>query len=91
MLSLTLSSQCQAKTSTVVAGKKKMRKRLRKFGRKLADERREDLRRMAEKIGEICREEERRSKDLYRQHREFFDDDDYTHFDPSKSIDFFEP
>jgi len=74
----------------VVAGKKKMRKRLRKFGRKLADERRDDLRRMAEKIGEICREEERRSKELYREHREFFDDDDY-HFDPSKSIDFFEP
>jgi hypothetical protein len=89
MLSLTL-TQCQAKTGTTVAGKKKMRKRLRKFGRKLADERRDDLRRMAEKIAEICREEERRSKELYREHREFFDDDDY-HFDPSKSIDFFEP
>ena len=89
MLSLTL-SQCQVKSRPVVAGKKKMRKRLRKFGRKLADERRDDLRRMAEKIGEICREEERRSKELFREHREFFDDDDYQ-FDPSKSIDFFEP
>jgi len=70
----------------VVAGKKKMRKRLRKFGRKLADDRRDDLRRMAEKIAEICREEERRSKELFREHKEFFDDDEYN----PDSIDFFE-
>lgn len=87
MFTVALSKQIPR--TTVVAGKKKMRKRLRKFGQKLADERRDDLRRMAEKIGEICREEERRSKELFRQHREFFnvyDDDDYK----PESIDFFE-
>jgi hypothetical protein len=76
----------QLPRTSVIAGKKKMRKRLRKFGRKLANDRRDDLQRMADKIGEICREEERRSKELFREHREFFDDDDYK----PQSIDFFE-
>jgi len=87
MFTVALSKQIPR--TSVVAGKKKMRKRLQKFGRKLAEERRDDLRRMAQKIAEICREEERRSKELFREHKEFFDvfdDDEYKR----DSIDFFE-
>lgn len=48
-------------------------KKLRKFRKRLAKERREDLDRMAEKIKDIAEDEKRRSKELLREHREFFE------------------
>ena len=48
-------------------------KKLRKFRKRLAKERREDLERMANKIKDIGQDELRRSKELLREHREYFE------------------
>jgi len=48
-------------------------KKIKKFRKRLAKERREDLNRMAEKIKDIAEDEKRRSKELLREHREFFE------------------
>lgn len=75
MLALTFSPVCSG-----------VPKKLRKFRKRLARERREDLERMAEKIKDIAEDEKRRSKELLREHREFFE----TPREKEKSIDFFE-
>jgi len=62
-------------------------KKLRKFRKRLARERREDLNRMAEKIKDIAEDEKRRSKELLREHREFFETPRQK---KDKSIDFYE-
>ena len=63
-------------------------KKLRKFRKRLAKERREDLERMAEKIKDIGQDELRRSKELLREHREYFETAPKK--TKEKSIDFFE-
>ena len=60
-------------------------KKLRKFRKRLAKERREDLQRMADKIKDIGEDELRRSKELLREHREY-----YETKPKEKSIDFYE-
>jgi succinylglutamate desuccinylase len=63
-------------------------KKLRKFRKRLAKERREDLERMAEKIKDIGQDELRRSKELLREHQEYFQRSEEKK--KEKSIDFFE-
>jgi len=63
-------------------------KKLRKFRKRLARERREDLQRMADKIKDIGQDEMRRSKELLREHREYFEKSEKKKKDTS--IDFFE-
>ena len=63
---------------------KKDRKRFRKFGKKVAQERRTDFERMAEKIKDIAEDEKRRTKEFVKEHREFFEKQ------PDTTIDFFE-
>jgi hypothetical protein len=63
-------------------------KKLKKFRKRLAKERREDLQRMADKIKDIGQDEMRRSKDLLREHREYFEKSEKKTKDTS--IDFFE-
>ena len=58
--------------------------KFKKFGKKLRQERRDDLRRMSEKFKDIAKDEERRMKELFKQHREFFEEKQST------SIDFYE-
>jgi len=64
-------------------------KKLKKFRKRLARERREDLERMAEKIKDIGTDELRRSKEILREHREYFETKP-TEKKKEKSIDFFE-
>lgn len=71
----------------VFASQKKEIKKFKKFGKKLAQERRADFERMAEKMRDIANEEKRRTKDLLKDHREFFEKLDV---DNTTSIDFFE-
>lgn len=63
-------------------------KKLRKFRKRLAKERREDLERMANKIKDIGQDELRRSKELLREHREYFETPRQGR--KEKSIDFYE-
>jgi len=63
-------------------------KKLKKFRKRLARERREDLQRMADKIHDIAEDEKRRSKELLREHREYFEDNKSK--SKETSIDFFE-
>lgn len=60
------------------------KKKFKKFGKKLRRERRDDLQRMSEKFKDIAKDEERRVKELFKQHREFFEEKQST------SIDFYE-
>ena len=69
-------------SSSVVCGEPK---KLKKFRKRLARERREDLQRMADKIKDIGEDELRRSKELLREHREY-----YETKPKEKSIDFYE-
>lgn len=71
---------------TIVCGEPK---KLRKFRKRLAKERREDLERMAEKIKDIGTDELRRSKEILREHREYFEKSEKTKKQDS-SIDFYE-
>jgi len=63
-------------------------KQLKKFRKRLAKERREDLQRMAEKIKDIGADELRRSKEILREHREYFETKPTKK--STKSIDFYE-
>ena len=64
-------------------------KKLKKFRKRLAKERREDLQRMADKIKDIAEDEKRRSKELLREHREYFETPRQSKT-KDDSIDFFE-
>lgn len=61
MFSLTTSANIAANT-----------KRLKKFGKKMKKQRQEDLTRIKDKFTDIAREEERRAKEIFRQHQDFF-------------------
>lgn len=65
-------------------------KKLKKFRKRLARERRDDLQRMADKIKDIAEDEKRRSKDILREHREYFETPRQGKTSKDTSIDFFE-
>ena len=61
MFSLTTSTTFAAST-----------KRFKKFGKKLKKQRQEDLGRIGDRIKDIARDEERRAKEIFKEHQEFF-------------------
>jgi len=84
---LTLTS----KTNIVFSAKKKdPTKKLKKFGKRLARERRHDLERMGDRFKEIARDEERRTKELLKEHRDFFEKKKAPTTPEEQAIDFFE-
>jgi hypothetical protein len=86
---LTIATNFQVYASSSNKQKKELKK-FRKFGKRIARERRVDFERMADKMKDIAKDEERRTKELLKQHREFFEKrvggDDVE----STSIDFYE-
>jgi hypothetical protein len=65
-------------------------KRLKKFGKKMKKQRQEDLSRIGDKFKDISRDEERRAKEIFKHHKEFFQDKTGTKKTETNSIDFFE-
>lgn len=63
-------------------------KRLKKFGKKMKQQRQDDLSRIGDKFKDIAREEERRAKDIFRDHQEFFQKKSTS--ETTTDIDFFE-
>jgi len=63
-------------------------KRFKKFGKKMKKQRGDDLSQIGDKFKDIAREEERRAKDIFREHQEFFQKK--TAKEPTTEIDFFE-
>lgn len=47
-------------------------KRLRKFGKKMKKQNDADVGKIREKLSDISRDEQRRVKDIFKQHQEFF-------------------
>lgn len=74
----------------VFSAKKDPTKKLKKFGKRLIQERRQDLERMGDRLKEIARDEERRTKELLKEHREFFEQKNGSATPNEKAIDFFE-
>lgn len=70
------------------SSQKKEMKKFKKFGKKLAQERRRDFERMADKMKDIATEEKRRTKELLKEHREFFEKRETA--EETTSIDFYE-
>ena len=76
---------------TFSAKKKDPTKKFQKFGKRLIQERRNDLERMGDRIKEIARDEERRTKEMLKEHREFFEKkQQQSASGDEKAIDFFE-
>ena len=67
-------------------------KRFKKFGKKMRKQRNEDVGRIREKLTDIARDEERRAKDIFKQHKEFFQDASKSSSKKTDevAIDFFE-
>lgn len=83
-----------ASASTVQCGMKKTQKNFKKFGKRLAKQRRADLNLMGQRVKDIAHDEERRARQLAKDHREFIEslvgreepaavreDDDVSFFD----------
>lgn len=47
-------------------------KRFKKFGKKMRKQRNEEVGKIREKLADIARDEERRAKDIFKQHQDFF-------------------
>ena len=76
MFSLTTSTTFAAST-----------KRFKKFGKKMKKQRQQDLGRIGDRFKDIARDEERRAKEIFKQHQEFFQG---TQKKEEVAIDFFE-
>ena len=77
MLSLTTSITFAANT-----------KRFKKFGKKMKKNTDTDVGKIREKLSDISRDEQRRVKEIFREHQEFFKG--YTSKKEETAIDFFE-
>lgn len=75
--------------ASIVSASSFNKKKFKKFGKKLQHERRADFDRMGDRLRDIAKDEERRVKELLKQHQEFFAEKP-TKKDSSTSIDFFE-
>jgi hypothetical protein len=58
---------------SVQCGMKKTQKNFRKFGKRLAKQRRAELNLMGQRVKDIARDEERRARELANDHREFIE------------------
>lgn len=81
-------------TTTAAATKpgfrvKKVQKKLKKFGKRVARDRRGDLARIGERFRDIADDEQRRSRELLEQHRAFFQNGGVEEKVEETSIDFF--
>ena len=79
MFSLTTSTTFAANT-----------KRFKKFGKKMKQQRQDDLSKIGERFKDIARDEERRAKEIFRQHQEFFQGANRSQKKEEVAIDFFE-
>ena len=86
---LTIATNFQVYASSSNKQKKELKK-FRKFGKRIARERRVDFERMADKMKDIAKDEERRTKELLKEHREFFEKRGGGGDNESTSIDFYE-
>ena len=71
-------------TPTIFAAKSN---RFKKFGKKMKDQRQSDLSRIKDKFDDIARDEQRRVKEIYKEHENFFKSKKSK---KPKSIDFYE-
>lgn len=74
--------------ASIISASSFNQKKFKKFGKKLQRERRADFERMADRVRDIAKDEERRVKELLKQHQEFFSDKPAKK--ESTAIDFFE-
>ena len=77
MFSLTTSTTFMAKTN-----------RFKKFGKKMKKQNDADVGKIREKLSDISRDEQRRVKEIFREHQEFFQGDKKK--SEEVAIDFFE-
>lgn len=64
--------------------------RFKKFGRKMKEQRQDDLSRIKDKVGDIARDEQRRVKEIFKEHQNFFKSNKIKTKSKPKSIDFYE-
>jgi hypothetical protein len=79
MFSLTTSTTFAAST-----------KRFKKFGKKMKKQRQDDLGRIGDRFKDIARDEERRAKEIFKQHQDFFKGAKDSQKKEEVAIDFFE-
>ena len=65
-------------------------KRFKKFGKKMKKQRQEDLGRIGDRFKDIARDEERRAKEIFKQHQDFFQGANGSQKKEEVAIDFFE-
>jgi len=75
-------------TSARANQQKKVFKKFKKFGKKMALRREADLRRMSDDMRRVAEDETRRTRELFEEHRAFFEEEPTSK--PTESIDFFE-
>jgi len=68
----TITTASSTRTITV-CGMKKTQKSFKKFGKRLAKQRREDLNLMGQRVKDIARDEERRARELAAEHQAFIE------------------
>ena len=74
----------------VCSSNKKVVKKFKKFGKRMAKERQLDLDRYGSRLKDIAHEERKRTRELFEEHRRFFEDNVSSSVDEPLSIDFFE-
>ena len=79
MFSLTTSTTFAANT-----------KRFKKFGKKMKKQRQDDLGRIGDRFKDIARDEERRAKEIFKHHQDFFKGANDSQKKEEVAIDFFE-
>jgi UDP-N-acetylmuramyl pentapeptide synthase len=89
----TITAASSTRNVTVCGSMKKTQKSFKKFGKRLAKQRRDDLNLMGQRVKDIARDEERRARELAADHQAFIealtpklrkdgkDDDDVSFFD----------
>ena len=65
-------------------------KRFKKFGKKMKKQRQDDLGRIGDRFKDIARDEERRAKEIFKQHQDFFKGAKDSQKKEEVAIDFFE-
>jgi hypothetical protein len=64
--------------------------RFKKFGKKMKKQRQDDLGRIKDKVSDIAKEEQRRAKDILKEHQDFFKKAKAKGSAKKTSIDFYE-
>ena len=82
-----------AKLTPTKTTHKKILKRFKKFGKQMASRREADLRRMSDDMRRVAEDETRRTRELFEEHRAFFEktmENEKSSSTSESSIDFFE-